>query len=206
MTVLWINKVEISVRLKSHKGPVGFWKPDISKLDSLWNEGCQPGHHLHFKTVRARLPSKLVNVRANKPVQSSRGWSAEEYNRRCNCPLQDDICILWCHKSYNFYQGYRQTACWKREQFYFLDGGRDWTIIHHPSFFFIFSCFLPSAWSNADLIVIFGCCSSRCPSFLSSSETGMVEVETGMVEVESGTLIVWPRAGLTKMIAWNREN
>ncbi|KAJ6429007.1 hypothetical protein OIU84_020611 [Salix udensis] len=68
MTVLCINKVEISVGLECYERPVGFWRPDISKFHSLWNVGCQPGHHLHFKTVRARLPSKLVDVRANKPV------------------------------------------------------------------------------------------------------------------------------------------
>lgn len=163
-----IDKIEIVVGFECHVRPISVCVTNISKLNSLRNECRQPCHHIYLKSIWTRLPPELVNVRAYKPVKGSSGWSTKEYYRRGHCTLKDHV-FSWCHEGYDRAQRYRKAAGRKREKLHFLDGRWDWTIIHNSWILFIFLAFSSSAWSNANSVIIFCSCTSRCPSFLGSS-------------------------------------
>lgn len=189
MTVLCIHEVKFTVGLKWDKGPISLWKANISKLNSPWSISCQPRHHLHLKAIWTRLPPEFVNVWANKPVKRGGCRSAEEYNSRCYCTLQDDIHIRGCHEGYHRAQRYREAASWEREKLNFLDGGWNRTIINNFSFLVIFPVFRLefSRRSNADLVVFLCSSGLRCPSLLDSSK------QEGGFGSMFGTMIDWSK-------------
>ncbi len=197
MTVLCVNEVEVPIGLKCHERPIGLWMPNIRKLNSPRNRCGQPWQHLHLKAIWTRLPPELVNIRAYKPVEGTSGGSTEKYYRWCYCTLEDHIHIRRCHEGYDWAQRYRQTASWKRKELYFLNGGRDWTMINNSSVLFIFPIFSPSLWSDTNLAVIFFSGGLRCPSFLGRSKPN------GRVKAGFRTQAVWPCSRPTRMITWS---
>lgn len=172
VTVLCIHKVKAPIGLKSHKGPLGLRWPNIGKLDGLWNWSCQPGQHLHLEAVWTRLPPEFVNVRANEPMKGGSCRGTQEDYRWGHCTFEDDIHVGGSHEGYDRTERHWEAASWERQEFYFLYGVWDWTMINNSSFFLRFHWLSSTTRSNANLVIFLSTWGWWCPSSLENSKMG----------------------------------
>lgn len=120
--VMSIHKVVLPFRLKAHKRPLRVRITYIRKLQRLRRKRRKPSHHLHLKGIRTRLPPQLVNVRADKPVESSGRGSAEEDHGGGNRAFHDDVEPRRGHERDDWAEGNGEAAGGEREEFHFLYG------------------------------------------------------------------------------------
>lgn len=120
--LLRINKVVLPFRLKAHKRPLRVRITYIRKLQRLRRKRRKPSHHLHLKSIRTRLPPQLVNVRADKPVESSGRGSAEEDHGGGNRAFHDHVESGRGHEGDDRAEGDGEAAGGEGEEFDFLYG------------------------------------------------------------------------------------
>lgn len=166
MTVLCINKVEVSVGLERHIRPVGLWWPDISKLDSPRDVTRHPRQQLHLESIRPGPPPQLVNVGADEPMKGCSGGGAEENDSRSHRALEDHVQVRRRHEGDNRAQRHGEAARRKGQKLDLLNGGRNRPIVDYTLVFLIIPVFVSFAWTDTYPSLVFSHRGLRRPSSL----------------------------------------